>query len=436
MFARLVPIACAVLVTTGCEKTNHENLDKWMHTEQGPGKLKKALADESLDPDLSAHAATNMIKTGHDIDVRAELDQMPGPRRTAVVGKLAPRLWEMARIEGDMTLPGPNQIIGKDGLLAIRKYADDATRQQIDTYLIDWYGVASYEGRAGVGAVNGPAVMRMLGEPAAKKLISVANGVIAAPGQEKEKNRVGDELLTGLGATCSPDAVKYVLDVAKMTSRGDATLPKRALDALYRAYVDPGGLFDICAPAPLVPHLDDLVSIAKDEKMPPEAANDAVALIRVVGAPKCIAPLVSMIAMPYPDPRFKYVAASGALRCGGAAAIKDVVRALPDGPYDREDLDGAVAGEIAKLTPRAQVLAALRELLEDKRPLTAWTAAEALADMKSVEDAPKLAALKSNARLVGYWGDQSGVDPKQRKDEPTLAQRAKELADRLGKPGK
>ena len=72
-----------------------------------------------------------------------------------MIGKLAPRLWEIARVEGEMQMPRAAQVAAKDALVTIRKYADDAAKQQIDGYLIDWYGVASYEGRAKVGAVLG-----------------------------------------------------------------------------------------------------------------------------------------------------------------------------------------------------------------------------------------------------------------------------------------
>src|SRR6478672_7674145 len=157
MIARLVLIA---LLVTACEKTNHDNIDKWTHTEKGPGKLKKTLADESLDADLSAHAAANLIKMGKDPDVRQIFDQMGQARRQAVIAKLSPRLWEVARIEGDLQMPRPVQVSAKDALVMLRKYADDAGKQQIDGYLMDWYGAASYEGRAAVGATLGASVVR------------------------------------------------------------------------------------------------------------------------------------------------------------------------------------------------------------------------------------------------------------------------------------
>ncbi len=436
MFARvlLFVVVAGVALGVGCEKTDHDNIEKWTHTKKGPDKLKKAFADESIDADLSAHAAINMIKTGADPDVRTGIEAMSPPRRAAVIGKLAPRLWEMARIEKETDLPGASQIIAKDALITIRKFADEPQKQQIDTYLVDWYAVESYEARAQVGSTLGAAVMRMVGPSAAKKLMGVANHVIVAPGQDKVKNRIGDELMLGMGATGSPEAVKYVIDIARM-DRGDKTLSARATSQLFKAYVDPGGLFDMADPSGLVPNLDALISFAKDENMPGAAVNDVIGLIRAVGTPRCLEPLISMITYPHREPRFRYTTTYNALLCGGTKSVVEVVRALPDsGTYDKEDLVGAVAGVIAKMSPRDQVLGVARELLQDKGRVAKWVAIEALAAMKSTEDVSKIAALAGNSeRLVGFWGDQGDKDPKDRKEDPTLGQRAKELADKLGK---
>src|SRR3954469_525407 len=181
MSARLLLIALVAL--TGCEKTNHENIDKWTHTQKGPGKLKKAFADEGIDADLAAHAGANMIRMGNDPEVREGLEQMSSSRRVAVIEKLAPRLWDVARIEKEDDLPGAPQITAKDSLITLRKYASDAEKAQIDNYLVDWYGTIAYEGRARGGSTLGAAVMRMVGAPGGKKLMAVADLTIAAPGQ-------------------------------------------------------------------------------------------------------------------------------------------------------------------------------------------------------------------------------------------------------------
>lgn len=422
-------IAIALLVCAGCEKTNHENIEKWTRTQKGPGKLKKALADEGLDADLSAHAAAALVKMQKEPDARAILEKMSPGRRTQVVGKLAPRLWEMARVESEMHLPNAQQIVAKDALIMIRKWADDAQKQQIDNYLIDWYAVASYEKRSEFGATLGAAVMRMLGPVAGKRLIAVANSIIAAPGQEKVKNVVGTELMLGMAASNNTEAVKYLLDLVKM-DRGDPTLGPRAMSALFRTYVDPGGLFDIASPEPLVSHLEQIVALAKDPSQPGPVIRDAVALIRAVGPPACLPPLLAMVKGPHRDQQFKYGATFNALQCGGPKAIVEVIRALPDeGAYWKEELQGSISGEIAKMTPPDQVKAALRELLQGKSTVARWVAIEALAAMKSTEDASKIAALSGDKnRLVGFWGERNPEG----KPDPTLGQRAKELAAQLG----
>ena len=79
MNTRLALIACAALLATGCEKTDHTSIDKWQNTQKGPGKLKKAFIDEGIDQEhsvvyrrslaggsaaLSAEAASAMAGSG------------------------------------------------------------------------------------------------------------------------------------------------------------------------------------------------------------------------------------------------------------------------------------------------------------------------------------------------------------------------------------
>ena len=429
MFARVMLIAamaCAV-ASQGCEKADHETIDKWMHTEKGPAKLAKAVSDDALAAEMSAHAAANLVRRGDDQIVYAALTAMAPARRAEVVAKLAPRLWEIARVEAERDLPGAPQIAAKDALVRVRKWADEPTRQLVDKYLIDWYCVASYEDRAKGGANLGPAVLRLVGPAAAPKLISVANGVIAAPGQGKVKNRVGDELLLGLATTGSPDAVRWVLDAVRL-ERGDQTLAVRAMSALFKAYVDPDGLFEVTSSEGLVPQLAAIVEIAKDDTQNVRASNDAVALIRAVGAPRCLAPLLGMVSAPHRNADFKVVAANNALKCGGADAVLDTVRALPDvGAYTEDQVTG-IARSIAEATPRDHALTAARTLLADRATVTKWVAMESLAAMKASDDAAKIAALASKReRLIGYWGERG-----QGKVDPTLGQRAKELSTALG----
>jgi len=428
MSVRVIAIALVALFAAACEKPSHENIDKWTHTERGKSKLVSAFENESLDPDLSAHAGANLMRMGDDADVKASFGKMTPARRAALVGKLAARMWDVARIDGDMALPRVEQVQAKDALVALRKQADDTTKAQIDTYLIDWYCVRSYERRAETGAVLGATVIRMVGAPAAKKLMPIVNSIITAPAEGAKHERVGDQLLVALAVSGSPDAVKYLVDLARMKSP-DQTLATRSLEALYKAYVDPESQFDVQVPDALVANIAGLEAIARD----PDAGDGeayAIKLIRTVGPPTCIAPLVELIGYPHPNANLKLVAADSALKCGGVAAIKDVVHALPDTNYARDQLFGAVAA-ITQMTPPAKAETELRELLAERGRIPRWVAIEVLTAMKSSADAPAIAAVSSSERLTGFWGDQSGVDPKDRKAEPTLGQRAHDLAATL-----
>jgi hypothetical protein len=251
--------------------------------------------------------------------------------------------------------------------------------------------------------------------------------VIAEPGQDKEKNRIKDELLLALAVTGTPEAVKHVLDIARL-DRGDSSLATRALIQLYTAYVDSKHEFDLVPPDPLIPNLPEIVALARDPAQPGAVTNNAIALISAASGRTCVDQLVPLIRVPHREARFKYVAATHALRCGGPKAIDQVFHGMPDpGAYDQAELAGTILLEIGKLTPREEVQAALRPLLEDRSMVVRWLAMEALAGIGSVEDAPRIAALSNRTdRLIGYWGETG-------KPDPTLGQRARELAGQLSR---
>ncbi len=427
--------ACLGVGLTGCEKTSHDSLDKWMTSKKGPGKLRSALTDSSLDPDLSAHAAQNLLRRGEEEHVHKALETMNTPRRELVVAKLAPRLWAMARLEGEMAQPTPAQMTAKDTLFEVRGWADVGTRDVIDGYLTDWLTGGYFEGRAVAGRYQGVQVIRALGPKAGERLIAEANRVIATPDRDGRRRAIGGQLLLGLAASGSPDAVKLVLDIFAM-DRGDESLPGRAMGALFRAYLDPQGLFDLADPKALVPSVGRLAEIAKDDRQSAQTTNDAVQLIRAAGLPHCLDPLVSMVAHPHRDPRFRWVAVNNALRCGGAGALGKVAELLPtagaEASYEAEVLGGATWKSFNAMGDRDAFVESSRALLGSSSWVARWLGMEALGALQSKADAGRIAALaKDRARLTGFWGDQTEVVKGDRKPEPTLGQRAQEIAQAL-----
>lgn len=428
----VIVLALLGLVVSACEKTDHANIDKWMTSKKGMGKLKGAVRDASLDPDLSAHAAENLYKRGADEDVKKALEAMGPERRAKVIGKLAPRLWAMARMEGEKAKPTPLQEMGKDALFEIRPFADDEARKAIDGYLTDWLTGGYFEGRSLAGRFQGTAIIRALGPPAGEKLIAEANRIIATPDKDGRRPKIGDQLLLGLAASGSPEAAKLVLEIARM-DRGDPTLADRAVGAVWKAYLDPGGLFPPADAAALVPSLELLGTIARDDASTARIANDAVELIRAAGRPGCLAPLLAMVRQPHRDPRFRWVGANNAIRCGGAAALPQVVAELsPGATYEQKVLVGAVVAPLPSLGEREAVLAAARGLVAEKSWVARWVGIETLAAMDAKGDAALVAGLAGDkTKLNGYWGDQAGIDKKDQKPTPTLGQRATELAAKL-----
>lgn len=431
-------LAATLPLSTGCEKTDHATIDKWKGTQKGEGKLKAALFNASIDADLSAHAAANLLVIGREPDVRDAFEgtKLSADRKTAIAGKLVARLWPVARVEGELAVPSAAQATAKDMLYMLRRYVAPADKATLDGYLVDWYTSGYYEGRATVGAHLGAEIMRALGAQASSAMIAAANAVVAKPptgADGRTRIKIGDELLLGLAAVASPETVKYVLDVVGMTDRGDDTLGRRAMAALYKAFVDPGGLFDVAPPDGLTPNLAQLVAIAKEDDYPAAVANDAVTLIRMTGKPACVQPLIELVGYGQRDQRFRYVGANSALKCGGASALVQVALALPTtDAYFKDELAGAVWLETPKLSPAPDTAAALRELLGSGSWVARWIAIEGLGAIKSTAD--KAAILKlagDKAKLTGYWGSQSGVDAKARKPDPTLGQRANEIAATL-----
>jgi len=133
------------------------------------------------------------------------------------------------------------------------------------------------------------------------------------------------------------------------------------------------------------------------------------------------------------DRERRWTGANNALICGGPKAISAVADAMPiDTGYDHEEMTGAVSGQIAKLQPKDQVLAETRKLLDSTSWVSRWIAVESLAAMKSKDDLAAIQKLQTDkAPLTGYWGDQSDVDPKEKKKDPTLGERATEVAKAL-----
>ena len=161
--------------------------------------------------------------------------------------------------------------------------------------------------------------------------------------------------------------------------------------------------------------------------------NDAVQLIRAVGPPACLAPLLGMINHPHPDPRFRWVGVDSALRCDPASALPAVALSLPvRGRYARDVLGGAVWQTLGAMTARkGDIAATARQMTSNKSWVARWIAIETLGQVGGPADAELVAKLaRDSAKLDGYWGD-DGLPANKRKPAMTLGTRAGEIAAAL-----
>jgi hypothetical protein len=430
--------AIAALLAGGCKKTTHDKVDSWLRTANGAGKLRGALEDSSLDADLRAHAAQNLIRLGAIDDTFEALGAMPEASRTEVAAKLAPRLWENARMDKPMGVPSATQSNAKDALFRLRALASAETRVQIDTYLTDWLTGGWYEGRSGTGVIPGAVIIRGIGPAAAPRMIAAVDSVIAKPADAKGSVKIGSELLLGLAVTGAPEAVGKLLDLVTsgQLAKLDPTLPQRAMDALVIAYLRPED-FDPAPPQALAGNADRLSALARDDNQPTGVVQAAIDLLRAAGMPACLKPLVEMISEPHGNPRYRWIAAQRALDCGKLEALAPVLQALPaKGDYAKVDLEGTIWERAGTIGPRAKVADEARTLLSSNSWVARVSGAELLVRLgdpaTAAADATAVRALAGDGTPArGWWGDQEGVPAAKRKATPTVGALAADAAKRL-----
>lgn len=432
--SKLVLALALGVLGAACEKPTHANIDKWRGTEKGPGKLEAAIKDKSLDADLRAHAAQALVSIGEEYADRAvaAVATIPEDQRGPIFEKLTPRLWNDAKIVQADQMPSKKQLLAKDALFALRPHAPADRRPEIDDYLVEWFCTGGhYEQMAEQGGAKGERVVRAIGVRATPKLIKVARDLYAQQQAAEEFVPVGPRLLAAIGATGSPEAVAYLLDLTEGKHKQE-DLAELAFLALFNAYTAEGEhLEDRSA---LLPQLERLkkIAVAPVNVYPDTAVNGAYDLIALLPRETCQPALVDLTRQKDKDLRWRAV--QYGIKCGGVEALIPLAEALAvDADYE----DGYVAkyfvGSIEEKS-LAKALEPARALLSSPSWVARMIGLEFLKAAGTKADAPlvrKLARDKTPVR--GFWGDQSHVDKKQRKPDPTLGQRAVVVADLLEK---
>ncbi len=436
VFLEVSLATCLALGLGACEKVDHENIDKWGHTEKGPGKLLDALKSSEYNADLRAHAAETLIGIDKFTEVRDILEGLEEGPRHKIMAALAGRLWEVARINDPMAVPTSRQSSAKDALFYTMDFADAETQARIADYLVEWFVGGHYEGRARAGRASGAMAIRKVGDAASTRLLQAARGIVAKPADDQgRREQVGDELLKALALSGNAEALGLLLDLVS-NPRGDVSLPKRVMGALNFAYVEPVG-FEPVNGKSLLAIKDRLEEMPYDINLSGTMRNDAVALLAAIGAPECIALFTKMISYPTDDERFRWMGTQQGMRCAGVQGIEAISEALPTTiGYDRGMLSKYLWDEILKYKDPKQIGVAATHLLRSQSPVARVTGIELLGELgaaaATAENIQLIKGLGGDShRLKGWWGDQSKKPKAERNAEPTIGDRAKDVAKSL-----
>jgi hypothetical protein len=284
--------------------------------------------------------------------------------------------------------------------------------------------------------VRGVVIVREVGARAVPGLIGELNRITAYRVGET-RQRVGDQLLLALATTGDAGAVKELLGLVE-NDRGDDSLPLRAMDALYAAFVEPSGVAQ-APPEALVPHVKSLMQIAREEGGGGAMNNRAIHLIAAMGMPACLPAFVDLLTYPISDARMarsmRWVGVQQGVRCGRAEAIVPVAESLPpEDTYERAILEKYFWNEVRQQATRHQIADNARLLLTSKSWVARVTGIELLGGLAlpalAREDAGRIRLLSGDkTRLRGWLGEGTKKNPLLGAVARDTAKRLEEVAD-------
>lgn len=190
-----VPVLLALvgLLAAGC-KVTPTDVDTWMGTQKGPGKIVAVLLADKYEDGLRAYAGLALVRMepraatagGAGIEgvteLQAAVRQLPEETRTRLVDQMAPDLASLMRGEGTSTEAGLSrvQVRAKDAAFLVLPYASAERRRELSDAVVDWFAV-DFNGRAVEGNYTAEQVVRQLGAPGASRLLTAINARIPQP---------------------------------------------------------------------------------------------------------------------------------------------------------------------------------------------------------------------------------------------------------------
>lgn len=214
----VAPLISLLLCVTaaGCKVTT-EDIDYWMGTQKGPGKIVAVLLADKYEDDLRVYAGLALVRMeprppsqGSDpvdgvTELQAAVRRLPEETRRRLVDQMVPELIRMMRGEdtpqaSDTEGIPPLQIRAKDAAFLILPYAGDEAGGQLRDEIVDWFA-RDFNGRNLSGNFSAEQVVRQLGAPAASRLVNAMNAQLPVGALIKVA-----ELISTLGSSQTKEA--------------------------------------------------------------------------------------------------------------------------------------------------------------------------------------------------------------------------------------
>jgi len=188
-----VLLCLAVSGLSGCKVTT-EDIDYWLGTQKGPGKIVAVLLADKYEDDLRVYAGLALVRMeprppSHSqppidgvTELQAAVRRLPDESRTRIVDAMVPGLIQMMSGDASAETEGipPLQIRAKDASFLVLPYASDSQEETLRNAIIDWYAV-DFNARNLAGNFSAEQVVRQLGAPAAGRLVNAMTATLTQP---------------------------------------------------------------------------------------------------------------------------------------------------------------------------------------------------------------------------------------------------------------
>jgi hypothetical protein len=409
----------------GCNSPTPEKIETWKGTQHGPEKLRAAVHDDGGDPHLRGLALAALVEIGAGADGIRELSTASADNKAKVVHEaIEPLTTVLGASVTSPTSPTKVQRNAKDGLFEMRGDASPADKASIDKLLVRWTTI-DLAGRAALGGESTEKILLAVGAPAAPALAALApvgpdllaarllgqvgdieswataSGALIT--QAKRAAAPSEQVLQALGLIGDITASGYLIDLATQSS-AQVDVRTKALYALaLKPFIAPGIISKAAA-------------LAADAHAPGGVREAAFQLLEKIGAP-AVPAIIKLFTDANATARYR--AMEAALKAGGAAAVGQVLAALPeDRPWKADDLDAYVIHDLTLLGKDA--VPALIAAAQHPPALGQIAALRALAQVATSKDGAALTRLASDTGRPKALSPSTTVGEEARRTEATL----------------